>query len=91
MLLSHVHIRRHAHAPPPRASPQAQEFAKWCDVAEDDIFNLGAAPAQNQKRSQLCEEWRREGGVMLCGYDQYRNLTTRKMKVSCGEAAGSEP
>ncbi|KAK3930445.1 Transcriptional regulator ATRX-like protein [Frankliniella fusca] len=54
------------------------EFSKWLQGLEDgpeiEVFELIRCK-QNMDRSYRLREWRAEGGVMIMGYDMYRNLT----------------
>lgn len=56
------------------------EFKKWLP-SEDDfgVFELVNAK-QNSERSFYVKEWQRCGGVMILGYDMFRNLSNEKSK-----------
>lgn len=58
------------------------EFDKWLGVRAPEVYSIQAAGSSNAKRAAVLEEWHQKGGVMICGYDQYRNLTagTRVLK-----------
>lgn len=51
------------------------EFEKWLGDRAPIVYSLQSAGASNAKRAAILEEWHETGGVMICGYDQYRNLT----------------
>ncbi|XP_078601570.1 uncharacterized protein LOC144876306 isoform X5 [Branchiostoma floridae x Branchiostoma japonicum] len=55
-----------------------KEFEMWLDEEDQlDVWEL-ASIVSNQTRKYTLESWQREGGVMLMGYDMYRNLSTGK-------------
>ncbi|XP_051876726.1 transcriptional regulator ATRX isoform X2 [Pristis pectinata] len=65
------------------------EFAKWQEGLDDDEcleVNELATVKRPQERAYLLERWLEEGGVMILGYEMYRNLAqgrnvkSRKMK-----------
>ncbi|XP_072483947.1 transcriptional regulator ATRX-like [Notamacropus eugenii] len=53
------------------------EFEKWQEVLEDDkklkVSELGTMK-RAQDRSDLLQKWQDNGGVMVIGYEMYRNL-----------------
>ncbi|KAJ1526822.1 hypothetical protein ONE63_008390 [Megalurothrips usitatus] len=57
------------------------EFDKWLRNIEPEIeiFELTKAK-QNVERSYRLKEWHECGGVMVIGYDMYRNLTNPESK-----------
>ncbi|XP_032886020.1 transcriptional regulator ATRX isoform X3 [Amblyraja radiata] len=65
------------------------EFSKWQEGLDDDecleVTEL-ATVKRPQERSYLLERWMEDGGVMVLGYEMYRNLAqgrnvkSRKMK-----------
>ena len=59
-----------------------QEFTKW--MAEmrtaPEMFVLTDAGASNKKRVDLLKKWKQTGGIMIIGYDNFRNLVTKKTK-----------
>ncbi|KAI8508780.1 hypothetical protein Bbelb_138790 [Branchiostoma belcheri] len=55
-----------------------KEFEMWLDEEDQlDVWEL-ASITSNQTRKYTLEAWQREGGVMLMGYDMFRNLSTGK-------------
>ncbi|XP_066287037.1 transcriptional regulator ATRX homolog isoform X4 [Branchiostoma lanceolatum] len=55
-----------------------KEFEMWLDEEDQlDVWELSSI-VSNQTRKWTLEAWQREGGVMLMGYDMYRNLSTGK-------------
>ncbi|XP_069748920.1 transcriptional regulator ATRX isoform X2 [Narcine bancroftii] len=65
------------------------EFSKWQEGLDDDEcleVNELATVKRPQERSYLLERWMEDGGVMILGYEMYRNLAqgrnvkSRKMK-----------
>ncbi|KAE8739325.1 hypothetical protein FOCC_FOCC015174 [Frankliniella occidentalis] len=59
------------------------EFDKWLSGVEEGpsigVHELTRCK-QNMDRSYRLREWREEGGVMVIGYDMYRNLTNPDSK-----------
>uniref|UniRef100_A0A6I8NN72 Transcriptional regulator ATRX n=1 Tax=Ornithorhynchus anatinus TaxID=9258 RepID=A0A6I8NN72_ORNAN len=65
------------------------EFEKWQDGLEDDekleVSEL-ATVKRPQERSYMLQRWQEDGGVMIIGYEMYRNLAqgrnvkSRKLK-----------
>uniref|UniRef100_A0A803VD71 Transcriptional regulator ATRX n=1 Tax=Ficedula albicollis TaxID=59894 RepID=A0A803VD71_FICAL len=65
------------------------EFEKWQEGLEDeeklDVYEL-ATVKRPQERSYMLQHWQDEGGVMIIGYEMYRNLAqgrnvkSRKLK-----------
>nr|XP_056715821.1 transcriptional regulator ATRX [Euleptes europaea] len=65
------------------------EFEKWQEGLEDDEkleVNELATVKRPQERSYMLQRWQEEGGVMIIGYEMYRNLAqgrnvkSRKLK-----------
>ncbi|VUZ53050.1 unnamed protein product [Hymenolepis diminuta] len=57
-----------------------REWRHWMpEDAEVNVFELATANANNF-RVDIIRRWQNEGGVMLMGYDMYRNLTTSLLK-----------
>ncbi|XP_041051360.1 transcriptional regulator ATRX isoform X8 [Carcharodon carcharias] len=65
------------------------EFAKWQEGLDDDEsleVNELATVKRPQERSYMLERWMEDGGVMILGYEMYRNLAqgrnvkSRKLK-----------
>ncbi|XP_038630402.1 transcriptional regulator ATRX isoform X1 [Scyliorhinus canicula] len=65
------------------------EFNKWQDGLDDDEcleVNELATVKRPQERSYMLERWMEDGGVMILGYEMYRNLAqgrnvkSRKLK-----------
>ena len=67
-----------------------QEFHKWgssmsdedeLDLVSPKLFALNSVAASTKCRSAMLQEWNAtEGGVMIVGYNLFRNLATRKYK-----------
>uniref|UniRef100_A0A8C3YAB8 DNA helicase n=1 Tax=Catharus ustulatus TaxID=91951 RepID=A0A8C3YAB8_CATUS len=65
------------------------EFEKWQEGLEDeeklDVYEL-ATVKRPQERSYMLQQWQDDGGVMIIGYEMYRNLAqgrnvkSRKLK-----------
>ena len=59
-----------------------EEFNKWLKgpVADDfEVYEM-SGEKDNWGRADRLDMWRREGGVMIMGYDMFRNLTNDKNK-----------
>nr|CDS32134.1 Transcriptional regulator ATRX [Hymenolepis microstoma] len=57
-----------------------REWQHWMPKDADvNVFELATANANNF-RAEIIRRWQNEGGVMLMGYDMYRNLTTSLLK-----------
>ncbi|XP_034242140.1 transcriptional regulator ATRX homolog isoform X2 [Thrips palmi] len=59
------------------------EFHKWLDSIRDgpdvEVFEMTRCK-QNMERSYKLREWVESGGVMVIGYDMYRNITNPESK-----------
>ncbi|KAM4886284.1 transcriptional regulator ATRX isoform 2-T2 [Sylvia borin] len=71
------------------------EFEKWQEGLEDEekleVYEL-ATVKRPQERSYMLQHWQDEGGVMIIGYEMYRNLAqgrnvkSRKLKETFNKA-----
>lgn len=54
------------------------EFAKWLDDGECedeiDVYEL-VSLKNNNERYYMTKQWARDGGVLIMGYDMFRNLS----------------
>ncbi|XP_039279743.1 transcriptional regulator ATRX homolog [Nilaparvata lugens] len=60
------------------------EFEKWMkEVEENDDLNVCHLSNEkvNVKRAYRLKDWHDDGGVMIIGYDMYRNLTNETSKA----------
>lgn len=60
------------------------EFDIWCAKAESEyevnLYEMSRAK-QNIERAYRLKEWYEDGGVMIIGYDMFRNLSNLKSKL----------
>ena len=55
------------------------EWSKWLGRgANHAVYLLKDAGPNIVKRSRLLTEWQTQGGVLVCGYEQFRNMTSSK-------------
>ena len=53
------------------------ELAKWMpDEDSPPVFTMMNAGARHEDRADYLDDWVKEGGIMLMGYDQFRNMST---------------
>ncbi|XP_039264997.2 transcriptional regulator ATRX-like [Styela clava] len=53
------------------------EFVQWCEDGDElNLFNF-AEPKTNKERVSMLRLWRKNGGVLILGYDMYRIMTTK--------------
>lgn len=61
------------------------EFEMWCAKANEDCEDLNlyelSRAKQNTERIYRLKEWKEDGGVMIMGYEMFRNLTNLTTKV----------
>jgi transcriptional regulator ATRX len=52
------------------------EFEKWFETGYSpfEVFVLSEATSSTPQRAKILEEWSETGGVLLIGYDNFRNL-----------------
>ena len=56
----------------------AEEFDKWLiGSLELDVYEM-SGQKDNWGRADVLNSWYKEGGVLICGYDMFRNLTNPK-------------
>ena len=51
------------------------EFIKWVPEDSLDIYEMSSIK-DNHKRAEYLQEWQDDGGVMILGYDMFRNLAS---------------
>ncbi|XP_039283031.1 transcriptional regulator ATRX homolog isoform X2 [Nilaparvata lugens] len=60
------------------------EFDKWTkEVEKNDDLNVSHVinEKENYRRAYRLKDWHEEGGVMIMGYDMFRNLTNQNKKL----------
>ena len=51
------------------------EFEKWAQM-DFEVYTLTSDIASNKNRAALLEDWMASGGVLIIGYESFRNLAT---------------
>ncbi|XP_060536175.1 transcriptional regulator ATRX homolog [Cylas formicarius] len=59
------------------------EFKKWLPEEEFEIFDLVSCKTSsvNYERSNIVQEWHEDGGVLIIGYNMFRNLSNPVYKA----------
>ena len=64
--------------PPSLMANWKQEIATWCPEKLFHVFSLSSEVAAKELRLYELKSWRREGGIMLCGYTMFTRLINRQ-------------
>lgn len=64
--------------PPSLMANWKQEIATWCPKKLFNVFSLSSEVAAKELRLYELDSWRREGGIMLCGYTMFTRLINRQ-------------
>lgn len=64
--------------PPSLMANWKQEIAIWCPEKLFHVFSLSSEVAAKELRLYELKSWRREGGIMLCGYTMFTRLINRQ-------------
>jgi len=64
--------------PPSLMANWKQEIATWCPEKLFQVFSLSSEVAAKELRLYELKSWRRQGGIMLCGYTMFTRLINRQ-------------
>ncbi|KEQ71101.1 hypothetical protein M436DRAFT_52451 [Aureobasidium namibiae CBS 147.97] len=64
--------------PPSLMANWKQEIATWCPKKLFQVFSLSSEVTAKELRLYELKSWRREGGIMLCGYTMFTRLINRQ-------------